>query len=68
MILAVLYVIGGVDSRVRIGGKVEHETEGLGTVIKISLNSKVTVLFESSNEISLCKLEDLQPVSSLLVI
>ena len=35
-ILAVLAVVGGVDTRPRLGGQVHHETYELGTIARIT--------------------------------
>lgn len=44
-VMAALAVIGGVDERPRLGGLVQHEDYGQGTVARIMPNGKVTVQF-----------------------
>ena len=46
--LAVLAMIGGVDNRPRLGGLVQHETFGVGTVSKITPKGKIHVQFHES--------------------
>lgn len=60
-ILAVLAVIGGVDSRPRLGGLVNHEEFGVGTVSKITPNGKVLVQFSDEGP-KPCRLTELTTV------
>ncbi|KAK7486952.1 hypothetical protein BaRGS_00021768, partial [Batillaria attramentaria] len=63
-ILAVLAIIGGVDSRPRLGGQVRHETHGLGTVARITPQGKIHVQF-TSDKLRVCRLTELTPVPVL---
>ena len=62
-VLAVLTVIGGLDSRPRLGGLVQHEEMGTGTIAKIESKSKVVVLFHGRKTAKLCTLSSVKPVS-----
>uniref|UniRef100_A0A8C0VK07 E3 ubiquitin-protein ligase HERC2 n=1 Tax=Cyanistes caeruleus TaxID=156563 RepID=A0A8C0VK07_CYACU len=44
-LMAVLAVIGGIDSRLRLGGQVVHDEFGEGTVTRITPKGKITVQF-----------------------
>ena len=61
-ILAVLAVVGGVDTRPRLGGQVMHETFELGTVARITPKGKIHVQFET-NKLRVCRLTELTVVS-----
>ncbi|XP_070553640.1 E3 ubiquitin-protein ligase HERC2-like isoform X2 [Ptychodera flava] len=61
-VMAVLAVIGGIDSRPRLGGYVRHKEWGLGTVARISGNGKLTVQCDSQRTMKLCRLKNLVPV------
>jgi E3 ubiquitin-protein ligase HERC2 len=61
-ILAVLAVIGGVDSRPRLGGQVHHDTHDLGTVSRITPKGKVIVQFQQG-KVKVCRLSELTVVS-----
>lgn len=63
-VLSVLAVIGGVDNRIRLGGHVQHETHGTGTVARITHKGKIHVQF-ASNKLHVCRLSELVPVSLL---
>ncbi|KAL8607282.1 hypothetical protein ACOMHN_047613 [Nucella lapillus] len=60
-ILAILGVVGGVDTRPRLGGQVQHETFELGTVAGITPRGKVHVQF-NDNKLRVCRLSELTPV------
>ena len=63
-VLAVLMVIGGLDTRPRLGGLVQHEELGNGTIAKIETRSKVVVLFHGRKSAKLCTLGTIRPVST----
>ena len=65
-VLAVLMVIGGLDTRPRLGGLVQHEELGNGTIAKIEARSKVVVLFHGCKSAKLCTLGSIRPVSTKL--
>lgn len=54
-------MIGGVDGRLRLGGKVTHEEHGLGTVARIATTGKITVQFHDQ-DMKVCKLHELTKV------
>ena len=60
--MAVLAVIGGVDSRPRLGGLVQHKEWGLGTVCRIAPNGKVTVQCEGQQKAKICSISQIKPV------
>jgi hypothetical protein len=60
--MAVLIVIGGVDTSVHLGGLVEHDDYGRGTVASVSTNGRITVQFENMLELKICRLPDLKVV------
>lgn len=59
--MAVLALVGGVDSRPRLGGLVSHEDMGTGTIARIRPNGKIHIQFEVNK---VCRLTELVPVSS----
>ena len=63
VVMSVLAVIGGVDSRPRLGGVVTHDEFGQGTVAKIAPNGRVTVQFHETGEKKICRLNDITAVS-----
>ena len=63
--LAVLTVIGGLDTRPRLGGLVQHEELGTGTIANIESKSKVVVLFHGRKSTKLCILGCIKPVSAI---
>ena len=65
-VLAVLTVIGGLDTRPRLGGLVQHDHLGVGTIARIENKGKVTVLFHGRKPAKMCVLGVLKPVSFLL--
>jgi hypothetical protein len=65
-VMAVLVVIGGVDTNIHLGGLVEHSDFGRGTVASISTNGKITVQFENTLELKTCHLPDLEVVGSFV--
>ena len=65
--LAVLTVIGGLDDRPRVGGLVQHEELGTGTVTSIPNRSKVVVFFHVRKSAKLCPLNSVKTVSDLYV-
>ena len=58
-------VIGGLDTRPRLGGLVHHEELGPGTVAKIETKSKVVVLFHGRKAIKSCNIGAVKVVSGL---
>jgi E3 ubiquitin-protein ligase HERC2 len=62
-VLAVLSVIGGVDGRPRVGGQVEHEDFGIGTVAKVSADGQLTVYFEEQKGPKMCSLNHVKALS-----
>nr|XP_034301899.1 E3 ubiquitin-protein ligase HERC2 isoform X3 [Crassostrea gigas] len=58
IVLACLAVIGGVDNRARLGGRVEHEEMGFGTIARITSKGKIHVQFEDGSLIG-CRLTEL---------
>lgn len=64
-VMAVLAVIGGVDSRPRLGGLVQHKEWGLGTVCRIAPNGKVTVQCEGQQKAKICSISQVKPVRRL---
>lgn len=62
--MAVLAVIGGIDSRLRLGGQVVHDEFGEGTVTRITPKGKITVQFYDMRTCRVCPLNQLKPVSS----
>lgn len=61
-VMAVLAVIGGVDSRPRLGGLVQHKEWGSGTVCRIAPNGKVTVQCEGQQKAKICSISQVKPV------
>ena len=66
-VMAVLAVIGGVDSRPRLGGLVQHKEWGLGTVCRIAPNGKVTVQCVEHQKPKVCAISQVKPVSTRLL-
>lgn len=62
-VLAVLTVIGGLDTRPRLGGLVQHEELGEGTIAEIESKARVIVLFHERKNAKICTLNFLRPVS-----
>ena len=62
-VLAILMVIGGLDTRPRLGGLVQHEELGPGTVVKIEAKSKVIVLFHGRKANKSCNIGAVKAVS-----
>ncbi|XP_052719637.1 E3 ubiquitin-protein ligase HERC2-like [Crassostrea angulata] len=58
IVLACLAVIGGVDNRARLGGRVEHEEMGYGTIARITSKGKIHVQFEDGSLMG-CRLTEL---------
>lgn len=58
-----LTVIGGLDTRPRLGGLVQHKDLGVGTIAKIENKGRVLVLFHSRKAAKTCVLGILKPVS-----
>ena len=63
LMMAALAVIGGVDSRLRLGSYVRHEEHGRGTVCRITAKGRLQVQFSSSGKAVLCRLSELVGVS-----
>ena len=66
-VLAVLTVIGGLDTRPRLGGLVQHEELGTGTIAKVESKSKVVVLFHGMKTAKMCPLSSIKPVRPITV-
>ena len=66
--MAVLAVIGGVDSRPRLGGTVEHKEWSVGTVCRIAPNGKVTLQCEGQKGPKICPISQVKPVSNIVII
>ena len=62
-VLAILMAIGGLDTRPRLGGLVNHEELGPGTVVKIEAKSKVMVLFHGRKAVKSCQIGAVKAVS-----
>lgn len=67
-VMAVLAVIGGVDSRPRLGGLVQHKEWGLGTVCRIAPNGKVTIQSVETEKPKVCTISQVRPVSDSSVL
>ena len=65
--VAVLWLIGGIDNRLRLGGTVSHEEFGSGTVASVSISGKIGVQFDGIRTIKTCRMQDLRPVSDTSV-
>ena len=63
-LMAVLAVIGGIDGRLRLGGQVQHEEYGEGTVTRITPKGRITVQFHDMRTCRVCLLSQLKPVST----
>ncbi|XP_064294379.1 E3 ubiquitin-protein ligase HERC2 isoform X5 [Phalacrocorax carbo] len=61
-LMAVLAVIGGIDSRLRLGGQVIHDEFGEGTVTRITPKGKITVQFYDMRTCRVCPLNQLKPL------
>ncbi|XP_077153037.1 E3 ubiquitin-protein ligase HERC2 isoform X1 [Ranitomeya variabilis] len=61
-LMAVLAVIGGIDSRLRLGGQVLHDEFGEGTVTRITPKGKITVQFHDVRTSHICPLNHLHPL------
>ncbi|KAJ8297784.1 hypothetical protein KUTeg_024315 [Tegillarca granosa] len=57
-VMASLAVIGGVDSRPHLGGRVSHEQYGTGTIAKITPKGKIHVQFKDGG-LRVCRLTEL---------
>nr|XP_022328228.1 E3 ubiquitin-protein ligase HERC2-like isoform X2 [Crassostrea virginica] len=62
IVLACLAVIGGVDNRARLGGSVEHEEMGSGTIARITSKGKIHVQFKDGS-LRACRLTELTVTS-----
>ena len=62
-VVAALWLIGGIDRRLRLGGLVIHDEFGRGTVSSISTAGKIGVQFDGIRPAKTCQMQDLQPVS-----
>ena len=58
-------VIGGLDTRPRLGGLVQHEKLGVGTIAKVEGKSRVVVLFHGRKVVKLCSIGYIKPVRLL---
>lgn len=66
-VLAVLTVIGGLDTRPRLGGLVQHGDLGMGTIAKVESKGKVIVLFHGWKKAKMCTLAILKQVSEVIL-
>ena len=67
--LATLAVIGGVDKRLRLGGQVQHEEFGLGTVAKIATSGKILVqAHDGLGGVRQCRIGELEVVSMIVYV
>lgn len=57
-----LCIIGGIDSRIRVGGLVHHEKYGDGTCVDILPNGKILLYFGNSIKPKTCHLSKLDVV------
>ncbi|XP_063970630.1 E3 ubiquitin-protein ligase HERC2-like [Lytechinus pictus] len=64
-VMAVLAMIGGVDDRPRLGGQVKHEEYGVGTLVSMAANGRLTVQFEGQRVWRVCRISTLSPVVSI---
>lgn len=62
-VMAVLAVIGGVDSRPRLGGLVHHKDWGQGTISRIAPNGKVTIQYDDQSKPKICPIAHVKAVS-----
>ena len=62
--VAVLWLIGGIDSRLQLGGTVSHEEYGSGTVASVAGSGKISVQFDQLRHRKTCRMQDLTPVST----
>ena len=62
-VVAALWLIGGVDSRLRLGGHVHHEELSGGTVASIAASGRIVVQFDGVRSMKTCRMQDLRPVS-----
>eukprot|EP00118_Oscarella_pearsei_P022140 m.252836 g.252836 ORF g.252836 m.252836 type:complete len:3992 (+) comp40356_c1_seq2:177-12152(+) len=60
ILMAILAVIGGIDSLPRLGGNVEHDDLGVGIVTEINAFQHLTVHFTGQKMAKLCPLEQLR--------
>ena len=67
-VLAVLTVIGGLDSRPRLGGMVQHEELGVGTIANVESKGKMTVFFHEQKKAMSCVLSSVKPVSAVQLV
>ena len=66
-LLTALILIGGIDSRVRLGGYVTCAEHGLGTVAEILPSGKIVVYFGSNLKPKLFPLAKLKGLTSTLL-
>lgn len=59
-----MWLIGGVDNRLRLGGCVSHEEFGSGTVASVATSGKISVQFHGFRNLKTIKMQDLRPVSN----
>jgi len=64
-VVAALWLIGGVDRRLRLGGRVHHDEIGRGTVASIATSGKIVVQFDAVRTVKMCRMQDLRPVSRI---
>ena len=63
--VAALWLIGGVDRRLRLGGRVHHDEIGRGTVASIATSGKIVVQFDAVRTVKMCRMQDLRTVSRI---
>ena len=61
--MAALAVIGGLDTRPRLGGIVHHEEYGEGTIANISSNGRLTIQFDDQMVLRICRISTMSYVS-----
>ncbi|CAH1776574.1 unnamed protein product, partial [Owenia fusiformis] len=62
-VAAILALIGGIDTRARLGGVVSADDDGtIGTIAKISPRGKITVQCHETNSMKVYRLPDITPV------
>ena len=64
--VSVLAMLGGVDSRLRLGGPANHPDLNKVYITSILPKGKLRVLSVESHQMKVCKLHDLEGVSELI--
>ena len=66
-IMAALAVIGGLDTRPRLGGVVHHEEFGQGTIANVASNGRLTIQFEDQIVLRICRISAMNYVSFKMI-